>query len=118
MKLVKVYQFKKVSKKIKRDLIAIKNEINLITSKHSKDLLKYQKFQCKNCFKKVTKVKVLHFLKSMVIYWIIDTQGCFKGILSYRKNENHLKSIEMILDANIINSKSKEMLKKRYQKLW
>lgn len=53
----------KVSKKIKRDVRTIKNKIDLMTSKHSKDLLKYQRFQCNNCFKRVTKVKVLHFSK-------------------------------------------------------
>ncbi|WAM06481.1 hypothetical protein ONA23_05955 [Mycoplasmopsis cynos] len=41
----------------------IKNKIDLMTNKHSKDLLKYQRFQCNNCFKRVTKVKVLHFSK-------------------------------------------------------
>nr|WP_322958782.1 IS30 family transposase [Mycoplasmopsis canis]WQQ12088.1 IS30 family transposase [Mycoplasmopsis canis]WQQ12201.1 IS30 family transposase [Mycoplasmopsis canis]WQQ12300.1 IS30 family transposase [Mycoplasmopsis canis]WQQ12392.1 IS30 family transposase [Mycoplasmopsis canis] len=53
----------KASKKIKRDVRTIKNKIDLMTSKYSKDLLKYQRFQCNNCFKRVTKVKVLHFSK-------------------------------------------------------
>nr|WP_322958996.1 hypothetical protein [Mycoplasmopsis canis]WQQ12387.1 hypothetical protein RRG48_03305 [Mycoplasmopsis canis] len=53
----------KASRKIKRDVRTIKNKIDLMTSKHSNDLSKYQRFQCNNCFKKVTKVKILHFSK-------------------------------------------------------
>ncbi|WBP84351.1 hypothetical protein [Mycoplasmopsis edwardii] len=49
----------KVSRKIKRDVRTIKNKIDLMTSKHSKDLLKHQRYQCNNCFKKVVRVKIL-----------------------------------------------------------
>lgn len=53
----------KASRKIKIDVKTIKNKMDLMTSEHSKDLSKYQRFQYNNCFKRVTKVKILHFSK-------------------------------------------------------
>ncbi|SYV97265.1 Uncharacterised protein [Mycoplasmopsis edwardii] len=83
-----------------------------MTIKYSKDLLKYQKIQCNNCFKKVTKVKILHFSK--IYDHLLDYRysRLFLINIKLQKNENHLKSIEMILDIDIINTKSKEILKK------
>ncbi|AMD81102.1 hypothetical protein AXW82_00810 [Mycoplasmopsis canis PG 14] len=98
----------KVLRKTKRDVRTIKNEIDLMTSKHYKDLFKYQRFQYNNCFKRVVKVKVIHFSKM------------YDHLLNYRYSRLFLKNTklqekwepfkeeyEMMLDINIINIKLK-----------